>query len=395
MSAVRFEELFCDNGMRLGLATLDAPKTLNGLSLDICRALADRLAMWAADPRVALVVLAGSGEKAFCAGGDLHSLYRSMREHAGQDAWSNAYAREFFACEYRLDYAIHSYPKPVLCWGHGLVMGGGVGLMAGASHRVVCPSSRLAMPEVTIGLFPDVGGSWFLNRLPGKAGVFLALTGAQLDPADALFAGMADYLLPSGALPSVLETLARQPWAGKPLASASVSGQLAYAARATNDGLLHQALQRAGAGPAPEPGPLRQHLYLINHLCSGADLREIRAGIAGLERHDDPWLAGAAAALAGAAPGSVRLAFALQRHVRLMSLADALRAEYVAALACCAHGDFAEGIRALLVDKDKRPRWRPATPEQADEAWVEPFLQAPWPRERHPLADLGRNPFEQ
>jgi len=259
----------------------------------------------------------------------------------------------------------------------------------GASHRVVCPSSRLAMPEVAIGLFPDVGASWFLNRLPGKSGVFLALTGARLGPADALFAGMADYLLEPDALPPLLETLERQPWAGKPLAPASASGQLAYAARATNDGLLHQVLQRAGMEPPREPGPLRQHLYLINHLCSGTDLRDIRDGIGSLDGHSDSWLAKAAVSLARGAPGAARLAFALQRHARLRSLADTFRVEYAAALGCCAHGDFTEGIRALLIDKDNRPCWRPATPEEADPAWAARFFEAPWLRDRHPLADLG------
>ena len=192
---VLFEERSAANGMRFGIATLNAPQTLNGLSLEMVDLLAARLDEWARDPGVALVVLQGAGEKAFCAGGDLHGLYRSMGENQGKSGWSNAYARRFFEHEYRLDYRIHTYPKPVLCWGHGIVMGGGIGLMMGASHRVVSETSRLAMPEVSIGLFPDVGGSWLLNRMPGRIGLFLALTGAHMNTADAFFAGLADFRL--------------------------------------------------------------------------------------------------------------------------------------------------------------------------------------------------------
>lgn len=212
---VLFEERAAANGMRFGIATLNSPQTLNGLSLEMVELLAARLDAWARDPGVALVVLQGAGEKAFCAGGDLHGLYRSMTENAGKGPWANAYARRFFELEYRLDYRIHTYPKPVLCWGHGIVMGGGIGLMMGASHRVVSEASRMAMPEVSIGLFPDVGGSWLLNRMPGRIGMFLALTGAQLNTADAFFAGMADFRLDHADWPKLLESLQDQPWAGQ------------------------------------------------------------------------------------------------------------------------------------------------------------------------------------
>ncbi len=137
---VLFEDRSAANGKRIGIATLNAPKTLNGLSLDMARLLDEWLRTWAGDNGIAIVVLQGAGEKAFCAGGDLHSLYGSMRDYEaahGSDVRDNAYASDFFSVEYRLDYLIHTYPKPILCWGHGIVMGGGIGLMAGASHRVV------------------------------------------------------------------------------------------------------------------------------------------------------------------------------------------------------------------------------------------------------------------
>lgn len=380
---VLFEEKAAANGMRVAFATLNAPQTLNGLSLEMVDLLAERLTAWAQDDGVAMVVLQGAGEKAFCAGGDLHGLYRSMREHAGQGAWGNPVARDFFEREYRLDYQIHTYPKPVLCWGHGIVMGGGVGLMMGASHRLVSETTRLAMPEVSIALFPDVGGSWMLNHMPGRLGLFLALTGAQLTTSDALFAGLADYRLDSADWPRFVETLLQAAWVAEPAANG-------LAARAVNDRLLREALAAHVPDRALTPGPLAQHAALINTLCAGEDLDEIYGRIAALKTHEDPWLARAATTMLAGSPGSVRLAFTLLRQTRLSSLAEVFRTEFIAALACAAEGDFAEGIRALLIDKDKQPKWNPATLEAASEVWVQRFFETPWPAgERHPLADLG------
>lgn len=385
---VLFEERAAANGMRFGIATLNSPQTLNGLSLEMVELLAARLDAWARDPGMALVVLQGAGEKAFCAGGDLHGLYRSMTENAGKGPWANAYARRFFELEYRLDYRIHTYPKPVLCWGHGIVMGGGIGLMMGASHRVVSEASRLAMPEVSIGLFPDVGGSWLLNRMPGRIGMFLALTGAQLNTADAFFAGLADFRLDHADWPKLLESLQDQPWAGQAQAAPDSD---AIPPRSINDGLLRRALTALEPQTPMDAGHLRQHSFLINNLCSGNRLDEIYEELAALKDHDDPWLARAASTMLAGSPGSVRLSFALQQRMRLRSLDDVFRAEYIAALACAAHGDFAEGIRALLIDKDKRPRWNPAVLDVATDAWVQKFFDEPWPEgQPHPLDDLGK-----
>ncbi|MFU1932526.1 enoyl-CoA hydratase/isomerase family protein [Bordetella avium] len=386
--AVLFEERIADNGSRLGVATLNAPQTLNGLSLGMVDLLNARLNAWAQNPAVALVVLQGAGGKAFCAGGDLHGLYASMREHRGQGAWANSYARDFFEREYRLDFRIHTYPKPILCWGHGIVMGGGVGLMMGASHRVVSETTRIAMPEISIGLFPDVGGTWLLNRMPGRTGLFLGLTGANLNTSDAFFAGMADFRLDSRDWPRFCEALLHQPWASQP--GGPGTGNLAP--RSINDGLLRQTLLAHEPKTPLEPGPLRQHAFQINNLCSGNRLDEVYDDLASFQHHADPWLARAAHTLLAGSPGSLWLTFTLLQRNRLRSLADVFRAEYVAALGCAAQGDFEEGIRALLIDKDKRPRWRPATLAEADEAWVLRFLNEPWPQTTaHPLADLGQS----
>jgi enoyl-CoA hydratase/carnithine racemase len=371
---VLFEERTADNGKRIGIATLNAPKTLNGLSLEMARLLDGQLHAWADDAGIAMVVLQGAGEKAFCAGGDLHSLYRSMidyRDAGSRDVRDNAYASNFFSVEYRLDYRIHTYPKPVLCWGHGIVMGGGIGLMSGASHRVVTERSKLAFPEITIGLYPDVGGSWLLRRVQGRAGLFLALTGAPLNASDAIYAGLADWYVEHSHRDDVFGGLLHADWSNDATANADV---------------LADVLRRFTS--SVEPGPLQQCHKQVEAMCAWDDLDEI-VGAIRVMATDDPWLTAARETFAAGSPGSARLAYELQKRAASLSLADVFRIEYTVSLHCAAHGDFAEGIRALLIDKDRQPRWNPVSISGATSAWAQPFFEAPWPADEHPLANLG------
>lgn len=365
---ILLDELPTACGRRFGLATLNAEASLNALSLPMVQALTPALRQWAADPGIAGVILQAAGDKAFCAGGDLRELYQSIRRCG---AGPNPYAQGFFAQEYQLDHLIHSYPKPLLCWGHGIVMGGGIGLMAGASHRVVTASSRLAMPEIGIGLYPDVGGSWFLRRMPGRLGLFLALTGAPLNAADALFGGLADFHLGHERQAELLAAMAAARWSDK---------------AQPNRIELSKLLQRHAGGDKPLESKLRMHFDTINELMAGEDLLEIAARLREL-RSDDDWLAAAAANFAKGSPSSAALAFALWQRVARLSLADVFRLEYQVSLGCCAHPDFAEGIRALLVDKDRNPRWTPAILEQVTPEWVEDHFQARHAGP-HPLAAL-------
>lgn len=369
---VLFEERDAGGGRRIGIATLNMPGSLNGLSLAMTRLLDARLRAWSADAAIACVVLRGAGEKAFCAGGDLQGLYRSMREQpqADGDIAANRYAAQFFEEEYRLDHFIHTYPKPILCWGHGIVMGGGIGLMAGASHRVVTERSKLAFPEIGIGLFPDVGGSWLLRQVPRGAGMFLALTGAPLNASDAIHAGLADVCIDSSQHEAVLDALCGHAWSGD---------------AGDDREQLHRFLDDS-AQPLP-PGPLQEHAALLRDIVALPTLEAVVAAIARIDS-EEPWLRAAVATLRGGAPGSARLAWELQRGDATRTLADAFRTEYTVALHAAAHGDFAEGIRALLIDKDRTPHWQPATLEEADAAWAARFFAAPWPPAQHPLADL-------
>lgn len=365
---VLFEELPTASGHRFGIATLNAPVTLNALSLAMVQLLTPRLREWANDPAIAGVVLQATGEKAFCAGGDLRDLYQSMRESG---AGPNAYAHGFFAQEYQLDHLIHTYAKPVVCWGQGIVMGGGIGLMAGASHRVVTATSKLAMPEVGIGLYPDVGGSWFLRRMPGRVGLFLALTGAPLNAADALFCGLADFHVDTMARTELLASLGAAHW---------------HDAAQGNHAALSRLLAEH-ATPGTAPSKVREHFDAINALMAGDDLNDIAARLRAL-RSDDPWLAQAAAGFVKGSPTSAALAFELWNRVQHLSLAEVFRLEYRASLGCCAHPDFVEGIRALLIDKDRKPRWTPDALEHITPQWLDEHLQ-PRFAPPHPLAALN------
>ena len=353
---VLFNEIATTDGRRFGVATLNVPASLNALSVDMVRLLTPRLREWAADDGVVGVLLDASGDKAFCAGGDLRQLYQTLRG-CGPDR--NDYAERFFGEEYALDYLIHSYPKPFVCWGHGIVMGGGVGLLAGGSHRVVTEGSRIAMPEVSIGLYPDVGGSWFLRRTPGRTGLFLAFTAAQINAADAIFCGLADVLVPHAAKARVIEAISAAGWKGE-----------ADADRA----LMSTLLAQAGEGATRPASKLREHFDLINATLAGDDLLAIDQRLRALQS-EDAWLQTAVKTYAKGAPSSVALSWALWQRVPRLSLAEVFRLEYWASLGFCAHADFAEGIRAVLVDKDRNPKWSPASLQAITPAFIEDHLR--------------------
>lgn len=354
---VVFELLPTESGHLIGQITLSAEKSLNALSLEMIRQIAPQLAAWRDDARVACVLLRGAGEKAFCAGGDVVAMHAAIR--AGDFALTDA----FFGEEYALDYAIHTYPKPILAWGHGIVMGGGLGLMAGASHRVVTERSRIAMPEITIGLYPDVGASWFLNRLPGRLGLYLGLTGAAFNAADALYVDLADFALPSSARDQVFAGLGALSWQGRGEADKAVLGNY----------LRDQMRQHALELPA---SPIRSHFDAIRSLMDYESVDEMVAAICSYNGADD-WLRAGAQKLAAGSPTSIRLVLAAQQRARQLSLAQVFEMELNLSRQCCRHPDFAEGVRALLVDKDNAPHWSPATLAEVTPDYIEAFFQAP------------------
>jgi len=365
---VRIARLATTDGHVIGHITLDHPATLNALTPAIVAAIAGALHDWVADPAVVAVLMDSSSEKAFSAGANLQAMYRAIRtdDAAARDAATLA----FFAPEYRLDHVIHHYPKPVIAWMHGIVMGGGVGLACGASHRVVTATTKFAMPEIAIGLFPDVGGSWFLQRMPARIGRYLALTGARLGPADTIALGMADLPIAHERKADVVAALVAAPW-----------GDDASGHRNCVDASLQAAADWAMV-PAVE---FMAHLAAIAAIANTASPEAFLAAITEAAA-TDPWFEPHRQALVHGSPASATLSWALQDRLHGASLAEVLRLELAAAMGCAADGDFAEGIRALIVDKDKSPKWRWSTLAEAG-ANVETLLQPRWTG-THPLADL-------
>ncbi|SDO62549.1 enoyl-CoA hydratase/isomerase family protein [Ectopseudomonas guguanensis] len=365
---LQFEERPALHGYRIGIASLDAEKSLNALSLPMIEALDARLKAWAEDPTIACVMLRGTGPKAFCAGGDVVQLVQQCREHPGEVP---PLARRFFADEYRLDHRIHSYPKPFICWAHGHVLGGGMGLMQGAGIRIVTPSSRLGMPEINIGLYPDVGGSWFLARLPGRLGLFLGLTAASINARDALDLNLADRFLRDDQQDALLEGLVQLNW------------------REQADLQLHsllRALENEACGelPAAQWLPRRER---IDELLDVADLPAAVQAISALQQDDNALLARAAKTLAHGCPLTAHLVWQQIRRARHLSLAEVFRMEYAMSLNCCRHPEFPEGVRARLIDKDQTPHWHWPDVATIPEAVIEAHFAPAWDGE-HPLADL-------
>ncbi len=368
---VVFEQRGPAQGPRVAYARLNAEKSLNALNLAMVEALDAQLDRWAADPAIACVVLHGAGTKGFCAGGDVRAL--RLEALATPDALPNAGGLRFFSLEYRLDHRIHRYPKPILVWGGGVVMGGGLGLMAGASHRVVTPTSKVAMPEISIGLFPDVGGSWFLSRMPQRWGRYAAMTGAVLNAHDALAAGLADYLLRDEDREALFDALPRLDWSGD---AAADRARLAYAL---------QPYCAAARGLLPESNLLK-HSATIAEAVEGSFARACAQLLA--YDGDDAWLARNAQTLRAGSPSTAALSWEAQQRAESMTLPEVLRMELGMALHCMARPDFAEGVRALLVDKDHRPSWHPETVEAIDAAWLDGYFAPLFETTAHPLADL-------
>ena len=281
-------------------------------------------------------------------------------------------AQDFFEHEYRLDYYLHQYRKPIVVWGSGIIMGGGIGLMVGASHRIVTETSRLAMPEITIGLFPDVGASWFLNQMPEWAGLFLGLTGAQFGAADALYLGLADFGVPSETKAVLLNALAEVNW--------------------EDDRALHRQQISVVIG-AFEVDELKQDALLVTHqkaiqgMMDKSTLVEIVRAVEDRVA-DDPWLQQARSTLLAGSPTTACLVYEQLCRGRKQTLLQTFQMELIMAVQCAARPDFSEGVRALLVDKDGQPNWRYTSVDAVPQEWVQAHFQSPWPEGEHPLQNL-------
>lgn len=361
-----FEKIQGEHG-DVAVITLNKPKALNALNIEMIDAIQKHLDECESDDSIQCILLQGSGEKAFCAGGDVVHLYHSMKETQQGELPQGAV--EFFTKEYKLDYRLHTFPKPVITWGHGIVMGGGLGLMSAGSHRVVTERSMLAMPEVTIGLYPDVGASWFFNRMPGKLGLFLGLTGARLNSSDAIFTKLADYFLTNDSQQALLESLQKCPWK-------SPYKEVDFAIKELEEQVLEH---------EPE-SQLIQHFDEIEWLMDFYDVEDLAAHLLSYESESE-WLNKSLKAFKNGCPVTYKLVEQQIKRSKHLSLKDVFKMELIMSTRCAMNGNLKEGVRALLIDKDNNPHWTIETLKDLTEEQLENYFESPF-GEKHPLETL-------
>jgi len=347
-----FDEVLIRREGSAGFLSLNRPKAIHSLTLRMVHAMTEALLDWRDNPAAQSVIIDHAEGRGFCAGGDIAELRESI-VHAG-----GVTARQFFHDEYLLDHLIYMYPKPVVSFMDGIVMGGGVGISQPAKFRVATENTRFAMPETGIGLFPDAGGSWYLARLPGRTGQFLVLTGARLDGAECLWAGLATHFLPAAALPEAKARIAAEP---------------------SN---IPEILRELSS--VPPTARIAANAASIDRLFAADRFEDI---VAALESDGGEWAAKERAAIAPKSPLSSKVALRQLVEGRAMAdFTDAMAMEYRIASRLIMRPDFAEGVRALIVDKDNAPRWDPATPEAASDDLVDTiFAPLPADEEWKPL----------
>ncbi len=362
---VVFEELATENGYVIGHAELNVESTLNSLSLDMVRLLHPAISAWSVREEVVCVLITAAGDRAFCAGGDIQALYRAIDANHAAGAVVNDYPFRFFEEEYRLDYAIHCCPKPVVTLGHGVVMGGGLGIFGASDYRVVTEKSRLAVPEITIGLFPDAGASWTLRNMAQHWASFLGLTGSHVNAADALLTGMGTHVVEHDQRGTLQAQITRLAWTGSDADGAMLDEWLQSLPRAAlPDGALSEVPERPS-----------------HYDDFGAEVAAVQS-LAGRSE----WIDRGLANLNHGCPTTAGIVVEQLRRVSNMSLAESYRMELTVATHCAHNPDFREGVRALLIDKDNSPAWHFPDLGSLDWEYVLSHFENPWPE--HPLADL-------
>lgn len=349
---------------QVGFITLNRPRALNALSLGMVRELMGALLAWQQDDKVLAVAIRGSNKEgpfgAFCAGGDIRFLHQAGSQ-------GNPQLEDFFTEEYALNHLIHNYGKPYIAFMDGIVMGGGMGISQGAALRVVTERTKMAMPETAIGLFPDVGGGYFLSRCPGRTGEWLALTGDTIGAGDAIAVGLADGCLPSDQQAPLWEALGTQQFAS----GAAVKDYVATKMIAVEVNTTSARTEIDQYFALPTVGEIVQ----------------------ALESASSDWARTTAATLRKRSPLMLHVVLEQIRRARAMGLADDLRMERDMVRHCFylrpGQSETVEGIRALAVDKDHAPRWNPARIEDVTPDMVAPFFASPWPAHAHPLVSLA------
>ncbi|UNK80173.1 enoyl-CoA hydratase/isomerase family protein [Sphingopyxis granuli] len=328
---------------RVGRIALNRPKAIHALNLPMCQAMIDALLAWRDDAAVEAVVIDHSEGRGFCAGGDI----RMLAESGAKDGRE---ARAFFHTEYRLNHLLFTYAKPVVAFMDGITMGGGVGISQPAKYRVATEHTRFAMPETGIGLFPDVGGGWYLPRLEGRVGAFLALTGARLDGVECLALGLATHYLPSANLAEAKERIAQHPDR-----IGGILGELSITA---------------------PPAAITGQIDKINRLFASDRYEDI---LTALDKDGGEWAQKELDTLRTKSPQTCKVALRqLREGAAMPDFAAEMRQEYAIGSRVVQMHDFLEGVRALIVDKDNSPKWDPPTPEAVTDEWIDAIF-APLP----------------
>jgi enoyl-CoA hydratase len=331
----------------VGRLRLNRPKAIHALTTGMCEAMSDALLKWRADDAVEVVVIDHAEGRGFCAGGDVVMLARSGNEDASE-------AKRFFFAEYRLNHLLFTYDKPTIAIMDGITMGGGVGISLPCTWRVATENTRLAMPETGIGLFPDVGGGWYLSRLPGRVGQFMVLTGARLDGAECRYLNLATHYVEQAALPDLVERIITAP--------ARAQGAL------------------GAASTTPPDAKIEQNLPQIAKLFASDRLEDVAAA---LEADESDWAHSELATLRTKSPLSCKVSLRLLAEgADRADFADEMRAEYALAGRVVRTHDFREGVRALLIDKTGDPIWDPPTPEEVTEEMLDVLFEPLPPSEQ-------------
>ena len=339
----------------VGRIRLNRPKAIHALTTQMCEVMSAALLQWRADSGVELVIIDHAEGRGFCAGGDVVMLARSGNEDASD-------AKRFFFAEYRLNHLLFSYPKPTIAIMDGITMGGGVGISQPCDFRIATENTRLAMPETGIGLFPDVGGGWYLSRLPSRVGQFMVLTGARLDGAECHYLNLATHYVDQAGLEELVDRIMKAP--------ARAQGALGAAARSV---------------PAAK---IETNLPQITRLFASDQLEEV---LAALEAEESDWARTELATVKSKSPLSCKVSLRLlAQGTHRTNFADEMKAEYALAGRVVRTHDFREGVRALLIDKDNSPQWEPATPEEVTDEMLD-ILFAPLPESEawKPFAEIN------
>lgn len=323
-----------NDGYKIGMITLNNPKALNAQNLEMVKAMTVILKDWQTDMRIKAVVLRGAGDRALCAGGDIKALAQASHDEQVAD---------FFRYEYDMMHQMHLYPKPIIAWGDGIVMGGGLGLLSACSHKLVTPRTVMAMPEVSIGLFPDAGGSYFLRRMMGKVGLFLGLTGAHFTGVDAMYLGLGD-IYTARSFDEVMALLCQANWC-------------ADMTDTHNHGVLTKLLSTIYDAPDLKDSQVLANFNIIHHLMNAGSLADVDRALKSYQGDND-YIKSAQASYLSGSDTTKAVTWRIYHMVATYSLAEIYQLEAQVATQSVLNGDFAEGVRALLIDKDKNPKWR-------------------------------------